>query len=90
MDPDVGPGYFFKHPSLEMPFFCDLEPCIRENCGWVGNPAPKGWLKPYKQWDVHHLSTGARLRNHPLTMIQLTKMSNIFFYLNISYVYHIE
>jgi len=51
MDPDVGPGYFFKHPSLEMPIFCDLEPCIRDNCGWVGNPAPKGWLKPYKQWD---------------------------------------
>ena len=23
--------------------------------GWLQNPAPpKGWLKPYKQWDVYH------------------------------------
>ena len=30
---------------------------------WMRNPAPpKGWLKPYKSWD---LSTGAGFRNHP-------------------------
>ena len=22
--------------------------------GWLRNPAPLGWLKPYKQWDVYH------------------------------------
>ena len=25
---------------------------------------PKGWLKPYKYWDVYHLPTGKRLHNY--------------------------
>ena len=27
-------------------------------CGWLRNQQQKGWLNPYKSWDVCHLSTG--------------------------------
>jgi hypothetical protein len=50
------------------------------------NPAsPNGWLKPYKQWDLNHLSTGAGFRQ-PSTVSN--RVSNVFFKLFLEVIKH--
>ena len=54
-----------------------------------GNPAPKGWFKPYKEWDVYHLSTGAGFRDHPQYHGDIMGYIYIYIYIYV-YIYIIN